>query len=186
MPAAPRAAPAAPPTSSCCRVSFMALRVLRCDADEPADDAVEVGDYLSVSERFRDVLADRVQAAVRPPRVEDVPLVDAAVHGVDRCRDQAETTLPVRVAEARHRRRAGLAVHDLDVLTARDPRATREAAEVDVHVLARWLVPEEADEVASVLLDVDAVGPVAAHLPVERARHPRRAVDGSVDAIGEP
>src|SRR5262249_10161310 len=75
---------------------------------------------------------------------------------------------------------------DLDVLAARDLGAARVAAEVDVDVLARRLVPEEADEVALVLLDRGPVVPLAAHLRVERARHPGRAVDDVVDAVGEP
>ena len=141
---------------------------------------------LAVGERLDDVLADRVEVSVVVPRVEDVPLVDAAVHRVHRRGDSAEMALPVRVAEARHRRPAHLAADDLDVLAARDLGAARVAAEVDVHVLARRLVPEEADEVAAVLLDRDAVVPLAADLRVDRARHPRRAVDGLVEPVREP
>src|SRR5262245_6918167 len=149
MPAAPRAAPAAPPTSSSFRVSFIGLPG-RLDADEPADHAVEVVHDLGVGERPDDVLADRVQASVVVPRVEDVPLVDAAVDGVHRRRDPAEVALPVRIAEARHVCPAHLAADDLGVLATRDLRATRVTAEVHVDVLARRLVPEEADEVALV------------------------------------
>src|SRR6187200_1871349 len=110
MPAAPRAAPAPAPTSSSFRVSFMALRR---DANEPAHDAVEVAVHLLEGERLRDVFADRVQVPVRFPRVEDVPLVDSAVHGVQRGRDRAEAPLAARVAEARRVRLVRLAVDDL-------------------------------------------------------------------------
>src|SRR5512133_152451 len=98
MPAAPRAAPAAPPTSSSFRVSFI---FLRGDANQAAHHAVEVAAHLPEGERLRNMLADRVQAAVVFPRVEDVPLVDSAVHRVQRGRDRAEAALAVRVAEAR-------------------------------------------------------------------------------------
>src|SRR6188508_1022312 len=183
MPAAPRAAPAPAPTSSSFRVSFMALRR---DGDEPAHDAVEVAMYLLEGERLRDVLADRVQVSVRFPCVEDVPLVDPAVHRVERGRDRAEATLAARVAEARRVRLVRLAGDDLDVLAARDLRPAREAPEIDVDVLARRLVPEEADEVALVLLDGDAVVPLAADLAVQRVRHPRGAVDRDAHAAGQP
>src|SRR6185312_5903328 len=145
MPAAPRAAPAAPPTRSSFRVSFIALGG---DANEAAHDAVEVRTHLLESERLCDVLARGVQAPVVSPRVKDVPLVDAAVHGVERRLDRAEAPRSVRVAEARRIGLVGLAGDDLDVFAAGDLRPSGEAAEVDVHVLARRLVPEEADEPA--------------------------------------
>src|SRR5215203_3325709 len=142
MPAAPRAAPAAPPTSNSLRVSFMRLRG---DANEAAHHAVEVAAHLPEGERLRDVLAGRVQAAVVFPRVEDVPLVDPAVHRVQRGRDRAKSALAVRVAEARRVRLVHLAGDDLEVLAARDLGPPRIAPEVDVDVLGRRLVPQEAD-----------------------------------------
>src|SRR5262245_43828386 len=158
MPAAPSAAPAAPPTSSSFLVSFMALG--RLDLDEPADEAVEVAQDLAVGERPDHMLADRVQAPVVAPRIEDVPLVDAAVDRVHRGRDRAEAACSVRVAEAGHGRLAHLAADDLRVLAARDLRAARVAPEVHVHVLAGPLVPEGADEVALALPQPDAGVPL--------------------------
>src|SRR3954454_18858051 len=150
---------------------------LRGDANEPAHDAVEVAVHLCEGERLRHVLADRVQAAVVFPRVEDVPLVYAAVHRVEGGRDRPEAALAVRIAEARRVGLVSLSGDDLDVLAARDPRAPRESSEVDVDVLARRLVPEEADEVALVLLDRHPVVPLASDFTVQRVRHPGRAVD---------
>src|SRR3954454_15229119 len=183
MPAAPRAAPAAPPTSSSLRVSFT---VLRRDANERAHHVIEVAAHLLEGERLRNVLAGCVERPVIPPRVEDVPLIDPSVDGVERGVDRAEAPRSASIAEARRVRLVRLPGDNLDVFAARDLSPPRETSEVDVHVLTRRLVPEEADEPAPVLLDGDAVVPLAADLAVERIRPPGRAGGGRGDANGEP
>src|SRR3954452_69918 len=183
MPAAPRAAPAAPPTSSSLRVSFT---VLRRDANERAHHVIEVAAHLLEGERLRNVLAGCIQRPVIPPRVEDVPLIDSAVDGVERGLDRAKAPRSASIAEARRVRLVGLPGDNLDVFASRDLRPPRETSEVDVHVLTRRLVPQEADEAAPVLLDGDAVVPLPADLAVERFRHPGRPVAGRGDADGEP
>src|SRR4051812_22521924 len=178
MPAAPRAALAAPPTRSSLRVSFT---VLRRDANERAHHVIEVAAHLLEGERLRNVLAGCVERPVIPPRVEDVPLIDSAVDGVERGPDRAKAPRSASIAEAWRVRLVGLPGDNLDVFASRDLRPPRETAEVDVHVLTRRLVPEEADEPAPVLLDGDTIVPLAADLAVERIRHPGRAVDGRAD-----
>src|SRR5437667_123990 len=65
--------------------------------------------------------------------------------------------------------------------------SSRIAAEYYVHVAAaRVAMLEEADEVAAVLPDRVDVLIVAADLAVEGVRHPGRAVDRRLDAVGEP
>src|SRR3954454_7404644 len=138
MPAAPRAAPAAPPTSSSLRVSFT---VLRRDANERAHHVIEVAAHLLEGERLRNVLAGCIERPVIPPRVEDVPLIDPSVDGVERRLDGAETARSAWVAEARRVRLVGLPGDNLDVFASRDLRTPREPGEVDVRVLTRALVP---------------------------------------------
>ena len=132
------------------------------------------------------MLAHRVERAVLCPRVRDVPLVGIPRDRVDRHRFAAHLTRALGVAEARDGTAARLPAGSLRVDAARDRGVTRVAAEVDVDVSAPRLVPQEAGEVASVLPDRDAVAvPLPADLGVDRARHPRRAVDAHADVVRE-
>src|SRR6266545_5251951 len=88
------------------------------------------------------------------------------------------------VREAGDRLTARHAGDGLDGDAAGNRRPSRIAPKVDMDVPA-LVVREEADEVAPVGLDRQAVPPLTAELGIERVRHPGRAVDLRLNSVGE-
>ena len=179
-PAAPTA-PAAAPTTSCRRVSFIRRGLMQ---DERRELLLQVPHDVVERQRRRDVLGERVERAVAPPEQQRMPRVGVLVDRVEPSRDSVRGELPARVGVAR----------DVPAVAAagaagRDLRAARVRTQVDVQLTAggtaAGLLPDEALEVAAVRRDRVDVVPLAADLALERVGQPAGAVDGRLDPVRE-
>src|SRR5207247_10625494 len=146
---------------------------------EVAEHPTQGANHTRICVGRRDVLTDGVKRATATPRVEQVPLVGALVRRIDVHDDATRTNGAVRIGEARNR------LVGVEVATCRNPRPARISPEVDVYLAAARLTPDETDQIAPVATDGLAVCVPPADPRVQRSRHPGRAIDGSLNAIGK-